>query len=130
MIRTSVLARNAALDALAELASAGSVRIWDGKRPGSLEADSKAQMLAELRLDSPAFQKARSGSIRAREIDKEPSARAGLASWFQVVTAAGEVLFDGDVTGRGNGGACEMDHLTIQGGADVTIGTLVYTLPE
>lgn len=130
MIRTSVAARNAELDALGSFCDGGSVKIYSGKRPSSLESDAAGELLAECRLDSPAFKPAKSGSIRANEIMPERSATLGKAGWFQVVSSPGDLVWDGDCTKRGQGGACELDHTDIQAGSDVTITSLVYTLPE
>lgn len=120
------MARNVQLDALAAICDGGSVQGYDGPMPKDPDSQPVGTRLFVCRLASPAFGKARSGSIKAKAIAPDESAVEGHATWYRVLTAAGHVVWDGEV---GPGGL-ELDDPNIPGGADVTIAALVYTLPE
>lgn len=81
-------------------------------------------------MGTSTFTKARSGSVKATDIEPERNASPGDAAWFRVMSPRGDVLWDGEVGPLGSGAACELDHLDIQSGAEVSIRSLVYTLPE
>jgi hypothetical protein len=128
-MKTSILARNAELDALAVLADAGYLRMYSGTQPPAPESAAVGTLLAELRLGSRAFNPAEVGSISAAPIVADPSARAeGVAGWFRVVKADGKTaLWDGTVGKAGTD--LVLNNTAIEITSRVSISLLTYSLP-
>jgi hypothetical protein len=128
--RISTIARNAELDALANLLSGGYVRIYAGGQPDNPESAATADLLlAELRFEVPAFKASKGGEIESFPLADDSSARStGLATWCRMVKADGKtVVLDGSV------GAIDanvvMNAPNIQAGARVSITSLKVTQP-
>src|SRR5947199_8880521 len=90
-IKMSDTAANAEADALAALANAGFLRIYDGTQPSNANTDVTDQtLLAELRFSDPAWGSASAGVIAANAITPDDNAKArGMASWYRILMADG-----------------------------------------
>lgn len=133
--KTSVVARNAALDALCALANTGYLRIYDSTggtgQPATPETAVGSQvLLAELRFGATAFAAASGGVATANAITSDSAANAtGTATWFRVLKSDGTtVLFDGSVGTSG----CDMNFATVSFvlNAVISESSLTYTLPQ
>ena len=129
-LKTSIVARNAELNALAPLANSGKLRIYDRTQPATPEtAVSTQTLLAELTLNATAFGAAASGVITANAITADSDADAtGAATWYRVLKSDGTTaLWDGSV---GTSSAdLVMNSAAIQIHAQVSVTSLTYTLP-
>ncbi|HUS61343.1 MAG TPA: hypothetical protein VMY34_04040 [Acidimicrobiales bacterium] len=119
---------NAAADAVARLADAGKLRIYDGSQPATADTAIGAQnLLAELTLNATSAGAAVAGVLTFNAITSDSSADAtGTASWFRVLKANGtSPLFDGSV---GTSGAdLNLNTTSIVAGASVAISAFTYT---
>src|SRR2546422_1019223 len=76
-LKTSIVSRNAELDALAALANSGKLRIYDGSQPATPETAITTQvLLAELTMNATAFGASASGVIPAAAITADSDADA------------------------------------------------------
>jgi hypothetical protein len=128
-MKTSIVARNAELDALAALANSGYIRIYDGTQPATPETSTSDTLLAELRFASTAFGSASGGIITANAITDDSDINAsGTAAWFRVLKSDGTtVLWDGTV---GTSGAdMILATVALVQHAVLQITSLTYTLP-
>ncbi len=130
-LKTSIVARNAELNALAVLANSGKLRIYTAPQPATPEtAVSTQELLAELIMGAPAFGAASHAVITANAITGDTDANAtGTAAWYRLVKSDGTtVLWDGSV------GTIDadlvMNSTAIQEHAQVTVSSLTYTLPQ
>jgi hypothetical protein len=130
-LKTSIVSRNAELNALAALANTGYIRIYDGSQPSTPEtAVSTQTLLAELRFGATAFGSAASGVITANSITDDSDINAtGTAAWFRVLESDGTtVLWDGSV------GTSSADMIlatvSLVQHAVLQITSLTYTLPQ
>ena len=129
MIKTSILARNAQLDALAILADSGLLRIYAGVRPGNPESDPGSELLCELRLSGTAFRQAANGSIEANTISDRDAKASGMASWYRVTRVDGKTaLWDGSV-GVTNADLV-LNSISIQKGSRISIKQFTYDIPQ
>ena len=132
----SGVASSAAADAVVRLLDGGTVRIYDGRRPATVDtAITDQTLLAELTFARPAFDGAVGGIAKARAIAPDQSANGGGdATWFRSSSAGvkAAAVCDGDVGLLGRDGACLlMRHtITIQPGAIVTVASLRYMQPK
>lgn len=128
-MKTSIAARNAALNALGALANNGYIRLYTGSQPATPETAASGTLLAELRFNATAFGAAASGVITANAITADASANAsGDAGYYRALGSDGTtVLWDGTV---GTSGAdLNLNSIAISSGASVSISSLTYTLP-
>ncbi len=129
-LKTSVTARNAALNAIAPLANTGFIRIYDGTQAATPETALGAQvLLAELTFGATAFGTAASGVITANAITSDTSINAtGTASWYRALKSDGTtVLWDGTV-GTATSDMI-LNSVSLVAGAQLDITSLTYTLP-
>jgi hypothetical protein len=130
-LRTSIAARNTALNAIATLANGGKLRIYDGAQPATPETAIGAQaMLAELTMNATAFGAAAAGVITAGAITADADAKAtGTATWYRLFKSDGETaLWDGSV------GTSSADlvfpTVSFVRNAQISVTSLVYALPQ
>lgn len=130
-LKTSIVSRNAELDALAALANSGPIRIYDGSQPSTPEtAVSTQTLLATCTFGATAFGSASSGVITANAITQDSAIDAtGTAAWFRVLKSDGTtVLWDGSV------GTSSADMIlatvSLVANAILQISSLTYTLPQ
>ena len=98
--KSSNVAANAAVDAMATLINTGYLRIYDGTQAATADTAVGAQvLLAELRYAATAFGAGSAGVATANAITADSSANAtGTASWFRVLKSDGTTaIFDGSV---------------------------------
>jgi hypothetical protein len=128
-MKTSIAARNAALDALAALANSGYIRIYSGSQPATPETAASGTLLAELRFNATAFGAAASGVITAGAITADSSAdNTGTAGYYRALKSDGTTaLWDGSVST--SGADLNLNSTAIQSAASVSISALTYTLP-
>lgn len=99
--RTSIVLRNAELNAVNALANSGKLRIYSGTQPDTpedaIDQNGAAVLLAELTLNATAFGAASGGVITAAAITQDSAADAtGTASWFRLWKSDGTTaLVDG-----------------------------------
>lgn len=131
-VQTSIVARNAALNAIAALASGGVLRVYSGTLPAHPEMTVVGVLLAECVLNTPAFGPAIAGVLTANSVFPDVSVNnTGVAGWFRVFATDGVTpLFDGNVTTSGGGGVMTMPTTTLIAGTDLNIASLTYTLPQ
>ncbi len=129
-LKTSIVARNAELNALAVLANSGLLRIYDGSQPATPETAAGATLLAELTMNAAAFGSASGGIITAAAITSDTDANAtGIAAWYRLTETDGTtVLWDGSVGTSG----CDLNlnSVAIQIHAQVSVTSFTYTLPQ
>jgi len=122
---------NAKATALAALLNNGYLRIYSGVQPASANDPLSGNvLLAELRFNTPAFGSPSSGVVTANSITPESSAPAtGTATWFRAYKSDGTTaVFDGSV---GTSGAdLNLSSISIQQGAEVSVGSFVITESE
>jgi len=135
--RISNVAAKAACDAivhLCDVGGAGRLKIYNGTQPTDADTAVGAQVvLADLTLGNPAFGAAADanpgGRATANAVTADSSAdAAGTATWFRVFNNAGTALWDGSV---GTSGAdMNLNSVTISLGANVSISSWTFTVPE
>ena len=127
--RTSIVARNAALDAKAALANNGYLRIYTGTKPLTPETAASGTLVAELRMNATAFGAASGGVITAAAITSDTAADAtGTAGWFRIFKSDGTTaLWDGDVSTTG--AELNFNSVSFTAGAQVDVSALTITDP-
>jgi len=130
-LKTSIVSRNAELDALRVLANSGLLRLYDGTQPATPETAVTTQnLLAELTMNATAFGASAAGVITANTITADSDANAtGTAAWYRLLESDGTtVLWDGSVgTASADIG---MNSVAIQIHAQVSVSSFTYTLPQ
>jgi hypothetical protein len=128
-LRDSILARNAALDAIAPLMNLGWLRYYSGTLPATPETAVNGTLLCSLRLNITAFAAASGGALTANAITSDMNAAAtGTAAYFRIFKSDGTTaVMDGDIST--SGAAINMNSTAIQAGAQVDCTSLVLTLP-
>lgn len=129
-IQTSIVARNAELDALAPLADLGYIRIYTGAIPATPETAVSGTLLAELRFGATAFGAAAAGVITANAITQDLSAdNTGVAGTYRALKSDGTTpLWDGTVST--SGADLNLNSTSINAGVAVSISSLTVTLPQ
>lgn len=135
--RTASAVRRAMGDAATALVDTGGgpgrLDIHAGVRPAGPDAALAGQtLLARLVLGMPAFQPTDAAGVAlANPVTADDAADAtGTASFFRITDAAGNALFEGDVSATGGGGDLQLNAVVIQTGVEVGIASLSITLPE
>ena len=127
--RTSIVARNAALDAKAALANNGYLRIYTGTKPATPETAASGTLVAELQMNATAFGAASGGVITAAAITSDSASDAtGTAGWFRIFKSDGTTaLWDGDVSTTG--AELNFNSVSFTAGAQVDVSALTITDP-
>jgi hypothetical protein len=131
-IKLSTVARNAAANAVVDLADDGYIRIYDGTQAANPQTAIGSQvLLAELRFGTPAFGAAATGTATAEAITADASANnTGTATWFRVLQSDGTtVLWDGTVSTSG-ADLNLASGTSITSGDNIAIDSMAYTQPE
>jgi hypothetical protein len=128
-IKTSIVGRNAELDAFGALFNTGYLRIYTGAQPATPETAASGTLLAELRFNATAFGAAAAGVITAAAITQDSSADAtGTAGWARALKSDGTTaLMDGDVST--SGAWINLNSIAISSGAAVSVTSLTITDP-
>lgn len=129
-IQTSIVARNAELDALAPLANFGYIRIYTGAIPATPETAVSGTLLAELQFNATAFGAAAAGVITANAITQDSSAdNTGVAGTYRALKSDGTTaLWDGTVST--SGADLNLNSTSINAGVAVSVSSLTVTLPQ
>lgn len=127
--RTSLAARNVAIDALLHRADGGSVLVYTGIQPATPETPATGRLLATGTLGTPAFAPAVDGVAAATAVADEESIEAdGDAGWFRVVEADGTTAVWDGTCGTVNANLL-FDNLSLIAGARLTFPALTYAVP-
>ena len=133
--RIPTAARNAACDAVVDLADAGAgaatIDVRTGAQPASANDAPTGTLLATFALNDPAFGAAATG---VATLDVDPAVTttglaAGTAGWFRMKDSAGNTVLDGAVTATGGGGQLELNTTTVSVGLTLTITSGTVTMP-
>lgn len=132
--RLSTAAQNAAAEAIAALADAGSgagtIKVYSGSQPASANDAGSGDLLATFTLDDPAFGAASSGVVTLEGTPLETTgADDGTAGWFRLEDSDGNNILDGSVTASGGGGQMQLNTTTISTGVDVSVTSGTVTMP-
>ncbi len=136
VLHLSNTARSAAVDAVVDLIDAGSaggtIKIYDGSMPATVEtAVSTQTLLATLTFSDPAFGDDENGVATANSITSDASADAtGTAGWARIADSDGTDIMDVDVTATGGGGTIEINTTSIVAGGSVAITAFTVTMPS
>jgi len=124
-VTLSTAALNAAVNAIVDLADAGS-------GAGVLTImESDDTVLAELTMDDPAFGASDAGVATASTITKDDAANAtGTAAKFKIEDSDANLIYSGSVGITGSGEALELNTTAIVASSDVEITALTLTLPN
>lgn len=128
-IKTSIVGRNAELDAFGALFNNGYLRIYSGSQPATPETAESGTLLAELIFNATAFGASSGGVITAEAITQDSSANAtGTAGWARALKSDGTTaLMDGDVST--SGAWINLNSTAIGIGAIVSVTSLTITNP-
>lgn len=130
MARTTVVARNAMLDAIRASFNSGFVRVYSGTRPTNADtALSGNTLLAELTLNSTAFPAASGGVLTANAITSDSSADAtGTASFVRIFQSNGTTALCDLSVGVGTN-EVQFATLSFVAAAVVSMSSLTITAP-
>lgn len=131
-LRIPTAARNAACDAVVDLADAGAgaatIEIRTGSQPATANDAATGTLLATVTCADPAFGSASSGVATLAGTPLSTSGvAAGTAGWFRMKDSAGNTVMDGSV---GTSGAeLNLNTTTISVGVTVTVSSGTVTMP-
>ena len=134
-IRLSVAARNAAANAVADLADAGAgsglLRIYTGSQPASADLAATGTLLAAFTLNDPAFGSAGSGTatLSVAPTLSTTGLAAGDAGWFRLLDSTAATVLDGSVTAAGGGGNLIISTITVSVGLTLQLTAGTLTMP-
>ncbi len=127
-IKTSIVSRNAELDALAPLFNSGTLKIYSGAQPATPETAASGVLLATVTFNATAFGAAAAGVITAAAITSGTAGNTGTAGWARAWKSDGTTaLMDGDVST--SGAWVNLNSVAISSGATVSITALTITDP-
>lgn len=130
--RVADAARNAAANAVVDLADAGAgagtIKVYTGAQPADADDAESGSLLVTFTLNDPAFDAAASG---AAALDVAPAISAtasatGTAGYFRLEDSTGANVLDG-ACGSGSG-ELDLDNTSITSGQTVTINSLTVTV--
>lgn len=132
--RLPTAARNAACDAVVDLADAGAgaatLKIYTGTQPATANDAVSGTLLATITLSDPAFGSASTGvATLAGTPLSATGVAAGTAGWARLADSTGATVLDGSVTATGGGGQVELATTTISVGVTVQITSGTVTMP-
>ncbi|MGV9536564.1 hypothetical protein ACWEU6_21810 [Streptosporangium sandarakinum] len=133
-IRLSTATRNAAADAVVDLADAGAgaatIQLRTGSQPATANDTATGTLLATFTLVKPAFGSASAGAAALASTPRSTTgAAAGTAGWWRMLDSNGATVMDGSVTATGGGGDLELNTTTISVGVTVEITAGTVTMP-
>lgn len=136
--RISQAAAKAALDALTALvnggAAAGTINIYTGAQPATVDTAASGTLLATLTCSDPAFGAATTASpsvATASAITSDTNADAsGTAGWFRAFDSNAVAIIDGSITTTAVGtGDMLLDDTNIVAGGTVAITSWTISMP-
>lgn len=130
MIRISVAARNAGVDAITALLDGGTLEIRSGSQPATPADADSGTLLAEFELAATAYDSAADGEAQLAGAPLSADAVAsGTAGHFRLKDAQGNPVIDGSVSESGGGGDLILDNTDINEGQKVNITGMPVSLP-
>ena len=131
MIRISVAARNAGVDAItALLDGGGTLEIRTGSQPATPADADSGTLLAEIELAATAYDPAVSGEAQLAGTPLSADAVAsGTAGHFRLKDAQENPVVDGSVSESGGGGDLILDNTDINEGQKINITEMPVSLP-
>lgn len=125
-IRIPTAVRNAACDAVVDLADAGAgaatIEIRTGSQPATANDAATGSVLATIPCADPAFGSASSGTAALAGVPRSVTASGtGTAGWFRLKDSDGTTVLDGSVTATGGGGELTLATTSLSTGATVEI---------
>ena len=116
--------RNEMLDRFTVAMDAGAgaalLNIYDGVRPAT--GGTATNLLAQLTMSDPSALAASGGTLNLQAITDDSAADAtGTATWFRVTDSTGAFVFDGSVGATASGEDLELNTVSIQTGATVSV---------
>lgn len=129
VIHLSEAARNAALNAIADLLDGGSIEFYDGTMPANTSAAASGTKLATLTFAASSFAAASGGAMSVASVAGDASADAtGSPSYVRFKSSGGTVHLDG------NAGTSDafmlLPSATITSGSPVDIVSGTLSLPS
>lgn len=133
-LRIPTASRNAAADAVADLADAGSgaatLEIRSGAQPATANDAASGTLLATVTLADPAFGAASAGVAALAGVPRETTGVAdGTAGWARLKDSSGATVLDCSVSASGGGGEIVLNTTTISTGVAVEITAFTITMP-
>lgn len=93
----SSLCRDIKANATTAALSGGRLLVMGGARPESTDVPiTDEPVLAEVRLNEPAFWQAEGGEARMCPVEAAPGLQDGIPTWCRFETALGQAMIDGD----------------------------------
>lgn len=130
MIRISVAARNAGVDAITALLDGGTLEIRTGSQPATPADADSGTLLAEFELAATAYGSASNGEAQLTDTPLSADAlTSGTAGHFRLKDAQGDPVIDGSVSESGGGGDLILDNTDINEGQKVNITEMPVSLP-
>lgn len=135
-LKLSVLARTAAGQAIANLIDEGTendsafIELRSGVRPSSPDVAATGEVLAIIRLASPAFGpfvNARSFAVATN--DPDGINKSGDVAWFRLYNRRGYAVLDGDVSESGGTGDLKLTDAAFRMGGTVDLTNLAIEFP-
>jgi len=131
--------RNAAADAVVDLADAGSgaayIELRSGSKPATPGDTATGTLLVTFTLNDPAFGNAGASAAGRADLSLSPAisatgAASGDVGWFRLYDSDDNVIMDGTVSATGGGGDLTMSTVTVSSGLDVNLTSGSVTMPE
>jgi len=128
--KTSIAARDAALDAAFDALNSGHLQIYDGSQPTDADTALGAQAkLADLALGATAFAAAAGGSKSANAITSDSSADAtGTAAWGTLVASSRATTGTHDFSVGTSGANMSLNSTSIASGASVSCSSFTLSM--
>lgn len=133
VLHISDTARNAAANAIAALANAGSgpglLRIYTGSMPARGAAATGTKLI-EITLDDPAFGSAAAGVVTLADLDPTDWIADGTASYCRIVDSDINLVAQGDVTVAAGTGFLKLSSITAVTATPLDVTALTLTMPS
>jgi hypothetical protein len=108
----------------------GTIKIYTGPQPtGADEATGDVILLGTLTFEKPSAPAASGGVLTFHGIAQAEAVATGEAAWARMADAAGNTVFDCDVTGPGGGGTMTLNTPAMVAGGPIVITAFTITVP-
>ncbi len=131
MANYSNAAANALITALATALNNGYIRIYSGSQPATADTaiGGGNTLLAELRFASQAFGSASAGVVTAAAISPVNASATGVATFSRLLASDGTTAH-ADITVSTSGAELNLNSVSLQSGAQVSITSMTMTQPK
>lgn len=132
--KTSLAARMVGVNAQLALCNGGTLTVYAGTEPETVEQSGSGDVLVTIRLPSPAFSPAAPDGTdvvaKSKPIEPVTISTDGKAGWFRVYQKDGTTGVWQGTCGKGSGADMSFPGPpTLVSGAQLTIGSIAYRLP-